>query len=111
MIKGVIFDMDGVIVDTEHLHIKAEKQVMAKYNIEITDEQLLQYTGSTSFFIFSALIKKYNLNVGYKQLFKEKEKILIELLEKNTKPIEGVISLIIILKKLIKNKINKHYDD
>jgi HAD superfamily hydrolase (TIGR01509 family) len=48
MIRAVIFDMDGVIVDSEPMHIEAEKQTLLKYGVKITTEELRTYTGTTA---------------------------------------------------------------
>jgi beta-phosphoglucomutase family hydrolase len=97
MIKAVIFDMDGVIVESEHIHIEAEQQTMLKHGVRISAEELHAYTGTTAEFMFTELIRKYNLNTTFEGIFSEKEDILFRLLEKETRPTKGVIEL---LKKL-----------
>ena len=99
MIKAVIFDMDGVIVNSEPAHVEAEKQVLLKYGVKITAEELRDYTGTTAEFEFNDLIRKYKLNTTAETLFNEKEKILFKLLEEKTEPTKGVIDLIKNLKR------------
>ena len=38
MFKAVLFDMDGVIVDTEPLHRKAYFKMFKAINIEVSDD-------------------------------------------------------------------------
>ena len=45
MIKAVIFDMDGVLIDSEPLWREAEMLVFKKAGIELTTEMCLQTTG------------------------------------------------------------------
>jgi beta-phosphoglucomutase family hydrolase len=97
MIRAVIFDMDGVIVESEHIHIEAEQQTLLKHGVRISAEELHAYTGTTAEFMFRELIKKYRLNTTFEKIFNEKEGILFRLLEEETKPTKGVIKL---LKKL-----------
>ncbi len=99
MIKAVIFDMDGVIVDSEPIHIEAEKQTLLKYGVKITTEELRTYTGTTAEFEFNDIIRKYKLNTTAKTLFDEKEVIMFKLLEERTEPTKGVIDLIKNLKQ------------
>jgi len=40
MLKGVIFDMDGVIVDSHPTHIRAWRRVLAAFGVTPTDEEL-----------------------------------------------------------------------
>jgi beta-phosphoglucomutase family hydrolase len=100
MKKAVIFDMDGVIAETEHVHIGAEKQTMLKYGIEISEDELHEYTGTTAKVMFTSLIEKYKLNTTFDRIFKEKEEILFRLLEEDVQPTKGVIDLLRKLKKM-----------
>jgi len=102
MKKAVIFDMDGVIAETEHAHIGAEKQTMLKYGIEISEDELHEYTGTTAKVMFTSLIKKHRLDTTFDRIFKEKEEILFKLLEEDVQPTKGVIDL---LRKLRKMKV------
>ena len=99
MIRSVIFDMDGVIVESEPAHVEAEKQILLKHGIRITSEELRNYTGTTAEFEFNDLIRKYKLNTTAETLFNEKEDILFKLLEKKTEPTKGVMDMIKNLKQ------------
>jgi len=39
MLKGILFDMDGIIVDSEEIHCKSYVDTFAKHNITLTDEE------------------------------------------------------------------------
>jgi len=99
MIRSVIFDMDGVIVESEPMHVEAEKQILLKHGIRITSEELRNYTGTTAEYEFNDLIRKYKLNTTAETLFNEKEEILFKLLEERTEPTKGVIELVRSLKQ------------
>jgi beta-phosphoglucomutase-like phosphatase (HAD superfamily) len=45
MIQTVIFDMDGVIVDTEPVHRIAYFQHFEELNIKVTEEMFTSFTG------------------------------------------------------------------
>lgn len=98
-IKAVIFDLDGVIAETEHAHIQAEKETMLKYGIKITEDELHQYTGTTAKQMFTALIRKYHLQTTFDEIFNQKEEIMFKLLEREVEPTKGVIELLYKLKK------------
>jgi len=99
LIRAVIFDMDGVIAETEHIHIEAEKQTMLGYGVKISPEELHRYTGTTAKFMFDNLIKKYKLNTTFEKIFLEKEKILFRLIRNDLQPTKGVIELLWMLKR------------
>ena len=99
VIKAVIFDLDGVIVESEHIHIEAEKQTMLKHGIHITSEELHKYTGTTAKLMFTDLIRKYRLNTTFEKIFNEKEQILFKLLKEDTQPTKGIIGLLQRLKQ------------
>ncbi len=47
-IKAVVFDMDGVIFDTEHLIIETWKPIEKKYNLKDIEKNCLKCTGVNS---------------------------------------------------------------
>ena len=93
MIEAVIFDLDGVIVESENAHITAEQQTFLKHGVKISAEELHRYTGTTAKAMFTALIAKYRLATTFEKMNNEKEKILFKLLEQETEPTKGVINL------------------
>lgn len=99
MIKAVIFDMDGVIAQTEYVHIKAEKQTMLKHGITISEDELHEYTGTTAKLMFTELIRKYGLNTTFEEMFRVKEKILFKLMKEGVQPTKGVVDLLLELRK------------
>jgi beta-phosphoglucomutase family hydrolase len=100
LIKAVIFDLDGVIAETEHVHIQAEIETMLKHGVKITENELHQYTGTTAKQMFTNLMGKYRLNVTFDEIFNEKEEIMFRLLEKEVQPTNGVIGLLRRLKQM-----------
>lgn len=98
-IKAVIFDLDGVIAETEHVHIQAEKETMLKHGIKISEDELHQYTGTTAKQMFTDLIRRYQLRTTFDEIFSQKEEIMFKLLERGVEPTRGVIELLYRLKK------------
>lgn len=73
MIKAFIFDMDGVIIDSEPLHFESDKKVLKDYNIEITHNELIDYVGVTNSQMWSELIEKYSLTAKLEELLEKQD--------------------------------------
>jgi beta-phosphoglucomutase family hydrolase len=99
LIRAVIFDLDGVIVESEDAHIRAERQTFQRQNVKISAEELHAYTGTTAKAMFTELIAKYKLNTTFEEINSQKEEILLKLLDKDAEPTKGVLSLIQELKR------------
>ncbi|MGV8981328.1 HAD family hydrolase [Clostridium sp.] len=68
MLKAVIFDMDGVIIDSEPTHMKLENETYKKLGIEVTEEEHHSFVGATSNYMWEALKNKHKLNQTLEEL-------------------------------------------
>lgn len=69
---GVIFDSDGVLVDSEHISLAAFKQAIEEQGIMLTDEDLWQCCGLTDSSIIAQLEKKYKCQIDLREFSKRK---------------------------------------
>jgi len=69
--KAVIFDMDGVILDTEKLYTKAEVRLFAEYGVRIPEEDWDLFRGCAEEDFFNLSMQRYNI-VENKQRFMDK---------------------------------------
>ncbi len=75
MIQTVIFDMDGVIVDTEPVHHYAYVQHFRQLNIEVSPEMYASFTGNSTKNIYERLKETYNLAQDVQTLVETKRNL------------------------------------
>lgn len=75
MINTVIFDMDGVIVDTEPVHRYAYFKHFDELNVLVTDEMFATYTGNSTRNVFQKLKETFEINHEVEDLIQRKRAI------------------------------------
>jgi HAD superfamily hydrolase (TIGR01509 family) len=96
MLKAVLFDMDGVIVDTEPLHCKAYYQMFGAVNIDVSDKLYASFTGQSTISICRKLCTEFNLIESPETLVALKRKFFKNIFEtdEDLHLIDGVLDLI-----------------
>lgn len=95
MIKGIIFDMDGVISDTQKLHSKVEAELLNRYGIIITPSEITaNYSGVRTKEFFDDLLKKQKQEYDLDSLMEEKWSQMEKYASESIDAIEGSIDLI-----------------
>jgi len=93
--------MDGVIIDSEPIHIACEKEIFRMLRISITDEEHHSMIGTTDLTMWKRLKEKFNLSQSINELVKLKQTSYIEYLKNITNliPVLYIPELIAILHK------------
>jgi beta-phosphoglucomutase len=103
MFRAVVFDFDGVITDSEVLHLRAFNQSLVPYDINITTKDYYtNYLGFSDFDCYKALISNGLLKIEEQQIdgiIKEKSKIFEELTKTEGRTIEGVQEFLLMLRQ------------
>lgn len=73
MIKAILFDLDGVIVDSLHYHYLAWDHMFREIGSSVTEESIFLSEGMNSFEILPLFLKKFNVELPV-----EKHKRFIE---------------------------------
>ncbi len=96
MIKAAIFDMDGVIIDSEPLHYKAYHQMFDEVGINVSQELYDSLTGKSTINLCEQLRKEFNLSQSAEELASIKRRYYDVIFEndKDFDLIKGVRALI-----------------
>ena len=96
MIKAIIFDLDGVLVDTKQIHFEALNAALRKYKFEkiSIDDHIKVFDGLPTNEKLKILQKKKNLPKKYfLKIKKYKQKVTAEILKKNIKKNDKLIHM------------------
>ena len=95
-IDCVLFDMDGVIIDSELLHKKAYYQTFEYLGLDVSEALYKTLTGSSTINAFQKLVAHFGLHQDPEQLVLHKRRIYVDLFENDPSLhlVDGVEDLI-----------------
>jgi len=83
MIKAVLFDVDGVLLDSEEIHYEVEAAALRAFGVPATSEMIKkQYSGSRLDVEFPGIAKKFNKTIVFKEVLKKRDILLKDALKK-----------------------------
>jgi HAD superfamily hydrolase (TIGR01509 family) len=96
MIQTVIFDMDGVIVDTEPVHRYAYYKQFEELDIEVTEAMYTSFTGFSTRNTFQTLKEQFQLTHEVEDLIQRKRSIFNDAFDtkEDLELLDGVRTLI-----------------
>src|SRR3989344_909055 len=91
LIKAVIFDMDGVISDTQVLHSKTEEAILNDYGISISaDEVTRRFAGSTDKEMFRTIFADYKKEpANLEEMVEKKWRTITDFAKGNVREVPG----------------------
>lgn len=90
MLKAILWDNDGVLVDTEKLYFEACKKVLANVGIDLTIEQYQEYSLRQGVSVFGLAAARGFSHDAILELKKERNAIYEELLREQCEVYPGV---------------------
>lgn len=95
MVKAVIFDMDGVIIDSEPINYQTTNEVIKQYGAYLSHEQNKQFIGTSDIEYFSKLVNLLGIPEDPAKLFTSWQKTVFDVMkEGGIVPMPGVITVI-----------------
>lgn len=101
MISAVIFDMDGVIINSEPIYQQIEKEMFRELDIQVDAELYRTFVGLKTQEMWSIIVNRFHLSHQTADLDKEEEKRYLDSVhhQNGMLPVEGSIQLIRLLKE------------
>lgn len=101
--KAAIFDMDGVIIDSEPLHYLSDTTLLKRLGVEVPENYLDKYVGVTNPVMWKEIIKDFAIPKDLQEILNTQKSLKLKLLKNGDyKAIEGIPEL---LKDLYKHRI------
>lgn len=82
-IKAVIFDMDGILIDTERISFNAFKEVLSGYNYKMDEQFYLTMIGRNTKSIKELMLKEYGSDFPFEEVYDKKVKIAVDTIDRD----------------------------
>jgi HAD superfamily hydrolase (TIGR01509 family) len=93
--KAVIFDMDGVLVDSEPLHYASDSELLKRLGISVPDGYLDRFIGMSNPAIWEAISAEFNIQKDVQEILNAQLSLKLKLLKRmDLKPIDGIPELL-----------------
>jgi len=98
-IQGFIFDMDGVLIDSEPVYMEQERLSYARHGVVLNETELSRFVGTTQRHMWNAIKTEYGLADSLDGLMAEHHRLLMDALQSTPLPaMPGVTQLLTALK-------------
>ncbi|XID94672.1 HAD family hydrolase [Paenibacillaceae bacterium WGS1546] len=95
MTTAVIFDMDGLIIDSEPIHFEVDIETVNRFGARITHEELERFVGMTNPEMWKLIKDEYKLGHSVEEIIDVQLAAKIRLLEQRAmEPIDGIRELL-----------------
>jgi HAD superfamily hydrolase (TIGR01509 family) len=98
--RGVIFDMDGVLVDSESFICKAGCMMYAELGLQVKPEDFVPFVGMGENRYLGGVAEKYNFPIDIDKIKKRTYDIYLEIIRGALRPLPGVHEFIGCCRKL-----------
>ena len=97
--RAVVFDLDGLMFNTEELYVEVGTEILRRRGYKFTNELLDQMMGRPSHVALQIMIDTHTLKATVQELLAETDEIFPEILRERLAPMPGLIDLLASLEK------------
>lgn len=95
MITSVLFDMDGVLIDSQPMHYEADVDTLAHFGVTVTEKDVEKYAGTTNMDRYTRFKADYGMDASVEDMVAFREMRIMDIIHSRTvHPIEGIPELL-----------------
>ena len=98
-IKAFLFDMDGVVIDSEKLYSQSEKKLLAQYGVSFDDSDWLKIKGCTEKQFYDFIYSKFSLDIPRQELMRQGRNFLKNIFSEKLHYMDGFNDIYNIIKE------------
>ncbi len=92
---ALIFDMDGVLINSEPLHERAKREALSEAGIEVPEERFASYTGRSDTVMINDLAAEHGIGTEQSAEILRSKHAIYESLEHTLEPIHGAVDFLL----------------
>jgi pseudouridine-5'-monophosphatase len=113
-IRAVMFDLDGLLVNTEDLYEKSGNELLSQHGHTMNDNLREQIIGLTAHESLQTMIDAFAIETTVEELYVASEAIMRELIANELEPMPGMLDLLATLeaggfRKIVATNSRRHY--
>ncbi len=93
-VHALVFDMDGVIIDSEPLHLLAYQKFLADFGLTFLEEDNHKFLGMKDLDCAKYLVERHRLTITALEFVERKESVLHQLFTEQLKMQPGVLQIL-----------------
>lgn len=94
MMKGLVFDMDGLMIDSERLYFETERELAGDFGLTVPDSLMVQLMGRSPLESMEIFVEKLHIPASPVALLELRQKIVEEKLNRQVLPMKGLYEIV-----------------